>query len=127
MRIARYGNRISSTPNGPNGTQIAYYLKESSSDTVTLTLTDSTGKTARTINGTNRAGLNRVALFGGGGGRGGGGGGGRRGGGGGAPELAPGEYTVTLKKGDKTWTKKVTLAKDDVSAPDFRTRPRRGK
>jgi photosystem II stability/assembly factor-like uncharacterized protein len=109
-----YGDRHVVTPNEPNGTEATYYLKEASSDAVTLTLTDSAGKTVRTINGTTRAGINRVSLVGNGGR---GGGGGRRGRGEAVPELAAGKYTVTLHKGEKTWSTQVSLTQDEINPP----------
>ncbi len=97
-----YGDRLAVTPNEPNGLTFVYYLKEAAPDKVTLTLTDASGKTIRTLDGATKAGLNRVVLplmdfgqqFGGGGG------GGRPA----AAPLVPGEYTVTLQAGGKQFT-----------------------
>lgn len=101
-----YGDRLAVTPNEPNGLTFTYYLKEQAKEKVTLTVTDASGKTLRTLDGAPKAGLNRVVLplsdfgqqFGGGGFRGGGG----------AP-LAPGEYTVTLQTSGKQFTQKARV------------------
>ena len=97
-----YGDRHMVTPNGPNSPVFEYYLK-SAAEAVTLTITDANGATVRTLEGTGRAGLNRVAWNPQPGGRGGGRGGA-------AARATPvGEYTVTLKVGDQTLTQKVRL------------------
>ncbi len=100
-----YGDRLAVTPNEPNGLTFVYYLKEAAPDKVTLTLTDASGKTIRTLDGATKAGLNRVVLplsdFGqqfGGGGRG--------------PNVTPlasGEYTVTLQASGKQFTQKARV------------------
>lgn len=95
-----YGDRLAVTPNEPNGLTFAYYLKNAATDKVTLTVTDASGKTIRTLDGTTKAGVNRVVLplfdFGQqfGGGRGGNA----------PPPLAPGDYRVTLQVGGKQYT-----------------------
>lgn len=84
----------------------AYYLKNAATEKVTLTVTDASGKTIRTLDGTTKAGLNRVVLplvdFGqqfGGGGRGGNA----------PPPIATGEYTVTLHANGKQFTQKARV------------------
>lgn len=98
-----YGDRLAVTPNEPNGLSLFYFLQETTSGNVTLTVTDASGKTVRTLTGAAKAGLNRVVLplteFGGG--FGGGGGGGR---GPNAAPIVPGDYTVTLQAGGKQLT-----------------------
>ena len=101
-----YGDRLTVTPNEPNGLTFAYYLKESVEEKVTLTVTDASGKTVRTLDGTAKAGLNRVVLnlsdsgqqFGGGGLR---------------PSVGvpipPGEYIVTLQARGKRFTQKARV------------------
>src|SRR5262249_32799299 len=103
-----YGDRLAVTPNEPNGLTFVYYLKEQSPDKVTLTVADASGKTIRTLEGTTKAGLNRVVLilsegdrqFGGGG---------FRAPGAAASALAPGEYVVTLQAGGKQFTQKARV------------------
>ena len=109
-----YGDRLAVTQNEPNGITFVYYLKEQATEKVTLTVADATGKTIRTLDGTTRAGLNRVVWslsegdrqFGGGG---------FRPPGAAASALQPGEYTVTLQTGGKQFTQKarVLAAKTD--------------
>jgi photosystem II stability/assembly factor-like uncharacterized protein len=109
-----YGDRLAVTPNEPNGLTFVYYLKEQSPDKVTLTVADASGKTIRTLDGTAKAGLNRVVLilsegdrqFGGGG---------FRAPGAAASALAPGEYVVTLQAGGKQFTQKLRVL--STSAP----------
>jgi hypothetical protein len=101
-----YGDRLAVTQNEPNGLTFAYYLKNAATEKVTLTVTDASGKTIRTLDGATKAGLNRVILplfdFGqqfGGGGRGGNA----------PPPIAPGEYTVTLQANGKQLTQKARV------------------
>ncbi|MGH9802242.1 MAG: VPS10 domain-containing protein, partial [Blastocatellia bacterium] len=109
-----YGDRLTVTPNEPNGLTFVYYLKEAASDKVTLTVTDIGGKTIRTLDGVTKVGLNRVVLplgdfgqqFGGGGGRG--------------PNIAPiapGEYTVTLQVGGKQLTQTARVLAEKNNTP----------
>lgn len=110
-----YSDRHITTPNGPNGPVFNYYLKESPGGPVTFTITDAKGETVRTLDGTKNAGLNRVVWssrpqrFGG-----------RRGGAGVPPprDVPAGEYTVTLKVGDKTYVQKTRLLSGQVSNAD---------
>jgi hypothetical protein len=111
------GQRHFEGENPPRGTAIGYYLK-SATNGVKISIADGSGKVVRTIDGTGKAGINRVMWNmapnppeGAGGGRqGGGGGGGGRGGGVGA--LPPGTYVVTLEAGGKKLTKPVTILED---------------
>jgi hypothetical protein len=101
-----YGDRLAVTPNEPNGLTFVYYLKEAVEEKVTLTVTDASGKTVRTLDGPTKPGLNRVALnlsdtgqqFGAGGFR---------------PSvgaaISPGEYTVTLQARGKRFTQKAKV------------------
>lgn len=55
-----HGDRLVVTQNEPNGMIFAYYLKEQVKDKVTLTVADASGKIIRTLDGTRKAGINRV-------------------------------------------------------------------
>ena len=89
---------------------ISYYLKAAAGDDVKITIADAAGKVIRNLDGTKKAGINRVlwdlapnppAADAGRGARGGGGGGG-----GGAPAAVdPGTYIVTLNAAGKSITK----------------------
>jgi hypothetical protein len=105
------GDRIIVTPNDPNGIALIYYLKEPSKEKVTLTISGSDGATLRTLEGTNKAGINRVVLQLGGfqlpqgsegyfqpGPQG------QR-----PREITPGEYEVTLAVGEKKLTQKARV------------------
>jgi photosystem II stability/assembly factor-like uncharacterized protein len=94
------GDTFPTTPNEPNGLLIDYYLNDDGAQAVTVTVADTSGKVVRTLTGSHKAGLNRVATEGfGGGGRGG------------APHAAmpPGEYVVTLEAGDTQLTQKARV------------------
>ncbi len=115
------GQKYFAGENPPRGAAISYYLKAAPPGTVTITIADTAGRTIRTIEGTKRAGLNRVMwnLQPGpppgqdpstGSGRGAGGGGGGRGGFG--PGVDPGTYVVTVSVGDRKLTKPVTVLQD---------------
>ena len=56
------GDRQLVTPNEPNGLALVYYLKEQPKEKVTLTVAGAEGRTLRTLEGTNNAGINRVVL-----------------------------------------------------------------
>ncbi len=77
-----------------------------------ITIADATGRTIRTLDGTRRAGINRVmwnlTAQPGQGGQTGGGFGGR----GGGAAVAPGTYIVTLDVDGKKLTKPVTVSED---------------
>ncbi len=99
------GDRQVVTPNEPNGLALLYYLKEPAKEKVTLTVSSATGTTVRTLEGTGKAGINRAVV--------------PLGGfnfqqtsdGDSRPrppaeprEIAPGDYQVTLKVGEKQLT-----------------------
>ncbi len=165
---AALGQKTFVAQNPPYGAMIDYYLRADTNEPVTITITDKSGKTIRTIrNAANRAGVNRVVWdlryegpqgtpgggFGGGvggaagratagpaGGRAGAAGRGPgaaaavaqqarpagagepgegpgesffgRFGFGGGPQVVPGEYTVTLRIGNKQLTKAVRVELD---------------
>src|ERR1700722_7707123 len=104
------GDTFQSTPNEPNGLLIYYYLKQDAPQPVTVTVADAAGKMVRTLQGPQKAGINRVSSESGGG-FGGGGGGGGGGGRGGQPRAAmpPGEYVVTLDVGGTKLTQKARV------------------
>jgi hypothetical protein len=104
------GDRHLVTPNEPNGLALVYYLKEQPKEKVTITVTDARGKTLRTLEGTTKAGINRMALELGGFNRQ-------------QPpegdfrprppgesrEIPPGEYEVTLQVGGRKLTQKARV------------------
>ena len=94
--------------NPPRGTAIAYYLKSEPAGEVTISIADGTGRVIRTLEGTRRAGLNRVLWNltltpqgAGGLGRGGAG-----------QTAAPGTYIVTLDVAGKKLTKPLAVLED---------------
>jgi len=107
--------------NPQGGTAISYYLKAAATGDVKITITDSTGRVIREMDGAKETGLNRVqwnlaptTLLGG---RGFGGRGGR-GGGRGVPFVTPnavdpGTYVVKLAVGGKELTTTVQVEADD--------------
>lgn len=97
-----YGDRIVTTPNEPNGITFVYYLKEQAKDKVTFTIVNASGTTVRTLDGASRAGINRVVWDLGNPARGNFNDQPR-------PEIAPGEYTVTMQIGDKKYTQKARV------------------
>lgn len=124
MRATRYtpasdtsvlGNRVWVARNKPYGAIISYYLP-GSGDAPRLTILDGSGRTVRTIEGTNLAGVNRVAwnlaeasacLDAEGRGRGG-----RRGSGASWIRALPGDYTVRLTVGGETRAQAFTVRLD---------------
>ena len=104
------GDRHLVTPNEPNGLSFIYYLKEEPKEKVTLTVTGSDGITLRTLEGTNKVGLNRVALYiGGFGFQQSSGSEGRPGGTLQPREIPAAEYDVTLSVGVKKLTQKARV------------------
>jgi hypothetical protein len=96
------GDTFPITPNEPNGLIIYYYLNRDLPAAAVITVSDAQGRTVRTLTGSQKAGLNRVATesFGGfGGGRGA------------QPRapMPPGEYTVTLQAGETKLTQKARV------------------
>jgi hypothetical protein len=87
------GDTFPTSPNDPNGLLIYYYLAQDA-PAVSITITDSSGKPLRTLNGPTTAGLHHIAseTF-------------VRGRGPrvqAPPVMPPGKYTVTLTAGDST-------------------------
>jgi hypothetical protein len=109
------GQKTFSGENPPRGASIGYYLKAAPSGDVKITIADAGGRTIRTLDGTRRAGINRVlwnlTAQPGQAGQQGGGFGGFGGRGGGVP-VAAGTYIVTLDVGGKKLTKPVTVLED---------------
>jgi photosystem II stability/assembly factor-like uncharacterized protein len=113
--------------NPQGGTAISYYLKAAASGDVKITISDSTGRVVRELDGTKDAGLNRVQWNLGptpvlGGRFGGGGGGGGRGGRGGRgvpftvaqTAVEPGTYVVKLAVGGQELMTSVQVEADDI-------------
>jgi photosystem II stability/assembly factor-like uncharacterized protein len=84
--------------NPPYGAMIYYRLKNVAGEAPALTVTDGEGKVMFKMNGAKEAGLHRAVWN-------------LRGTEEDAALVAPGEYTVTLKVGDKALTKKLTVEK----------------
>ena len=104
------GDRYLTTPNEPNGLALVYYLREQPKEKVTLMIAEADGKTLRTIEGTNQAGINRVVFQLGGFGFQQGADGDSRPGPPGPPrEVSPGDYGVTLQVGDRKFTQKARV------------------
>jgi hypothetical protein len=126
--------------NPPYGASLNYWLGSVPSEDVTLVISDSVGKTIRSLQGSKAPGINRLlwdlrfdllasgnaapaagraAGAGPGGGRAGGAGGGR----GGPPSLnilaPPGRYTVTMRIGDRTQSQPLVVLRD----PDVESTP----
>jgi hypothetical protein len=105
--------------NPQGGTAISYYLKAAATGDVKITISDSTGRVVRDMDGTKEAGLNRVqwnlapnTLLGG---RGFGGRGGRGGGRFVTPNAVdPGTYVVKLAVGGKELITTVQVEADDL-------------
>ena len=135
LRRAVTGQKNFEGENAPAGTAIAYWLAKPASGGVKVTIRDlGNGGFARTIDGTNLAGMNRVQWDlcsdlrpvqpGQGGGFGGGGGGGNPcapgGGGEGGPQgparvgrrATPGAYLVTLTVDGREYTRTVSVLED---------------
>ncbi len=135
------GSRVWVGQNPPTGAMLSYYLKAEAKAPLTITISDATGRAVRQLRNLPRdSGVSRVTWdlrfegaqppvdpqaappaagpAGGpagaaGGGVGGGGGGGGFGFGAGAgPFVLPGEYTVTLRAGDKSLTTKIQVRTD---------------
>ena len=102
------GQRHFTGENAPRAAAIGYYLKDAPADNVKITISDAGGRVIRTLDGTRRAGINRVlwnlSLT-------------RSGQGpapgrGGAATAQPGTYTVTLEAAGKKVSKTLTLLED---------------
>jgi hypothetical protein len=102
------GQRHFTGENAPRGAAISYYLKDVPADSVKITISDVGGRVIRTLDGTRRAGINRVlwnlsltqAGQGPAPGRGS------------AATAQPGTYTVTLEAAGKKVSKALTLLED---------------
>jgi hypothetical protein len=105
------GDTFPTTPNEPNGLLIYYYLRQDAAQPVTVTVADLAGKVVRTLQGSQKAGINRVSSEGGGFGGGGGGRGGQA-----RAAMPPGEYVVTLDAGGTKLTQMARV----VETPTFR-------
>jgi hypothetical protein len=111
------GQKTFAGENPPRGTAIGYYLKSAPDGDVKITITDGTGRTIRTLDGTKRAGINRVlwnltAQPGAGLQAGGGFGAGAFGGRGGGVPVVAGTYIVTLDVGGRKLAKPLTVLED---------------
>jgi len=97
------GDRHVVTPNEMNGLAFVYYLREQAKEKVTITVAEPAGTTVRTLEGTAKAGLNRVVWVS-------------------QPagpfvnrndanqrEILPGDYLVTLQIGEKKYTQKARI------------------
>lgn len=111
------GQKVWVGDNPPDGAVIQYYLKSRAQQPVTATIKDASGTVVRTLSGGNRdAGVNQLVwdlsydppTGAGPGGRGGG----RGGRGGGAPDVVPGQYTVTLALAGREISKPLTVNMD---------------
>ncbi|HWK08462.1 MAG TPA: hypothetical protein VNR64_00325, partial [Vicinamibacterales bacterium] len=105
------GQKVFVGENAPRGAAINYYLKAAATGDVKITITDGS-RVVRTLEGTKRAGINRVwwnlteppqpgQQAGRGGGRGG------------LAQVNPGVYQVTLEAAGKKITKPLEVLKDD--------------
>jgi photosystem II stability/assembly factor-like uncharacterized protein len=132
MRATRYtpasdtsvlGNRVWVARNKPYGALINYYLPETpGNEVLRLAILDASGRTVRTLQGTNRAGINRVVwdlheasacpATAGRGARGAGGGRGRGGDGASWIRALPGEYKVRLTALGRTAEESLTVRLD---------------
>jgi photosystem II stability/assembly factor-like uncharacterized protein len=97
-----YGDSVPTTPNEPNGLSIYYHLKQDAAQPVSITIADRAGNVVRRLQGTQKAGINRVSSEGGFGG-------GRGAGGVGNQPMPPGEYTITLQVGELKLTQKAMV------------------
>ncbi len=98
-----YGDRHAVTPNEPNGLSFTYYLKAETTNEVAINVADSSGKSIRTLTGTGKAGINHVAWSARLPGQFDGPGDSSR------QPPPPGEYTVTLRVGGKSFTQKARV------------------
>lgn len=101
-----YGDRLAVTPNEPNGMTFTYYLKEGK-DKVTFTVADASGKIIRSLDGSSKAGINRIVWEMSDTGS-------RPAGGFRQPTLElrtvpPGEYKVTMQFGGKQMSQKALV------------------
>ncbi len=111
MNYHLFGDKYLSVPNEPEALVINYYLKADAPPPAKITVTDSTGRIVRQVDGPAKRGLNRAfaSLSGAFGGRGPSTGSGQTGGGRGAGSvegpLPIGDYVVTVDVAGETLTK----------------------
>jgi hypothetical protein len=113
MNYNLFGDKYLEVPNEPDALVVNYYLKADAASAPRITVAEPGSRVLRELQGTARAGLNRVnvSLAGSGRGRGAGAAGGAttasQGRGGVAPSgpLPVGDYVVTLTVGDQTQAK----------------------
>ena len=98
-----FGDKYIEVPNEPDAVVINYYLKADVTPAPRITITDAAARVVRQVDGTGRAGLNRVNVPFAGGGRGRGAGPAATGG------LTPGDYQVALAVGGQTLTKSARV------------------
>jgi len=103
MNYHLFGDKYLDVPNEPEALAINYYLKADAPSAARITLSDSTGRVVRQLEGPAKRGLNRAfanlnGSFGGRGGRG-------RSDGPGEGPLSVGEYTVTVDVAGEKLTK----------------------
>lgn len=98
-----FGDRLLVTPNDVNGSTFVYYLKQQPKEKVTIAIAQADGATLRTLDGSVKAGLNRVVWVY------------QPTGGLGNPndanqrEVLPGEYVVTLQVGDRKYSQRARV------------------
>ena len=102
-----YGDRQLVTPNEPNGLTFVYYLKQQTTEKVTVSVAAPGGATVRRLEGTTKAGINRVVWDLSDSNRQGGES--RPGPVGEVRDVSPGEYDVALQVGDRRLTQKVRV------------------
>ncbi len=107
-----YGDRSIITPNEPNGLTATYYVRDAPPESVSLTVTDASGKEVRRLTASAKQGLNHIVwdLRAGGAGRGGRGGAE-------AGSAPPGEYLMTLQVGENKLMQKVRVLDPVTLAP----------
>jgi len=104
------GDRPIITPNEPNGLALLYYFKEQPKKKVTITISETGGATPRTLEGTGKAGLNRVVFpLGGFNFQQPSEANARPGPPGQQREIPPGEYEITLTVGERKLTQKARV------------------
>jgi photosystem II stability/assembly factor-like uncharacterized protein len=92
-------------PNPPFGAVISFYLKTPLAQPVSVAVTDASGKAIANLTGAKTAGLHQVVWD-------------LRPAGEKAKLVEPGEYTVTLKAGSRTLTRKVLVEKPQAATPE---------
>jgi len=98
-----FGDRHVVTANETNGLTFVYYLRDESKEKVTITVARPDGAAVRTLEGTGKTGLNRVAwAYQSGAAFGNQSEANQR-------ETVPGDYVVTLQVGDKRYTQKARV------------------